>query len=72
MSGWVAADAAAAMQWTVSRAGQEWLAGVSETLRRQKEETERAVAAARRAREVAMEKWHSLLKQYAVYYGDFM
>ena len=55
---WLAADAGATLQWTVSREGQEWLAGVRETVRRQKEEIERAAAAAQCAREVAMENWH--------------
>ncbi len=53
----VAADAAAALRWTVSVEGQDWLSCVQATVRRQKDEAARAAADAQCAKEAAMEDW---------------
>ena len=58
----VAADAAAAMAWTASIEGQDWLSSVQATVRRQKDEAARAAAAAQRAREAAMEAAAELIQ----------
>jgi hypothetical protein len=55
----VAADAAAALQWTASHEGLHWIQRVQDAVRTQREQEERDQAAAQREREKAAQLLHA-------------